>query len=560
MLSSITKTFAQTPLDSIDINNVNALINPDGRLFNDGDNPRYKVPKSGNVNSMYNHALMIGGKDENGWIRFSSTVITANSFIAGPYTNIYDSNYLSSWNHVWKINKSTIDSFILYRNNPNYQLPSIIQNWPAHGDVSKGQNYYLAPFYDENNDGVYMPADGDYPLIKGDQAIWLVINDGQNRFGTSITKALNIQVQIMIYAYKCPMVESVNNSIFIEYTIENSSSFKLTDTYIGLFNDFDLGDNYDDLVGTEVMKSSVYAYNAFDTDSKYGNLPPAMAMTILKGIEMDSNSLDDPYTDVNAQLLCGFSSNGRNFGNGILDDERYGITSSLSEEMYIQNIYLEGEAAYYSLTAKKADGTPFYYYKNLHGIGGNGQFSKFQYPGNSDSFDWGTNCIPIIGPKYWTDSLNVNYYDAKISSCMGPFTLNKNQKKKFEIALIWAQSQTGNAQSSLSELMGAIKQIYQNPILPCSTLTEINEKDVLEENEELILYPNPVDQHLNILFQVNNTNPLCSIYSISGELLLSEVLSSGKTHSIDLNKLSAGMYIIIIQSNDKVISKKFIKE
>src|SRR5699024_9232717 len=38
-----------------------------------------------------------------------------------------------------------------------------IYNWPAHGDVSRGQDYYLAPFYDNNKDGVYNPDDGDTP-------------------------------------------------------------------------------------------------------------------------------------------------------------------------------------------------------------------------------------------------------------------------------------------------------------------------------------------------------------------------------------------------------------
>jgi hypothetical protein len=36
---------------------------------------------------------------------------------------------------------------------PEYEIPKIIKEWPAHGDVSQGQDYYLAPFYDFNEDG-----------------------------------------------------------------------------------------------------------------------------------------------------------------------------------------------------------------------------------------------------------------------------------------------------------------------------------------------------------------------------------------------------------------------
>ena len=46
---------------------------------------------------------------------------------------------------------------------PGYEVPDIIQNWPAHGDVAAGQDYYLAPFYDNNDDGTYNWQDGDYP-------------------------------------------------------------------------------------------------------------------------------------------------------------------------------------------------------------------------------------------------------------------------------------------------------------------------------------------------------------------------------------------------------------
>ncbi|MDZ7774772.1 MAG: hypothetical protein U5L09_03725 [Bacteroidales bacterium] len=84
---------------------------------------------------------------------------------------------------------------------------------PAHGAFSKGQSYYLAPFYDADGDGNYNPMNGDYPyydlsgdlcgtktptademagdviegtsvlsdqVIKGDQTLWWVTNDKGN--------------------------------------------------------------------------------------------------------------------------------------------------------------------------------------------------------------------------------------------------------------------------------------------------------------------------------------------------------------------------------------------
>lgn len=71
---------------------------------------------------------------------------------------------------------------IYHQNNrasSGYQPIEVIANWPAHGDVSKGQAYYLAPFVDNNNDGDYNPLDGDYPKIKGQQAIYYIYNDNK---------------------------------------------------------------------------------------------------------------------------------------------------------------------------------------------------------------------------------------------------------------------------------------------------------------------------------------------------------------------------------------------
>jgi len=38
-----------------------------------------------------------------------------------------------------------------------------------------GQSEKIAPFYDNNNDGIYDPMAGDYPQIKGDQALFFCI-------------------------------------------------------------------------------------------------------------------------------------------------------------------------------------------------------------------------------------------------------------------------------------------------------------------------------------------------------------------------------------------------
>jgi hypothetical protein len=53
---------------------------------------------------------------------------------------------------------------------PDNEVMNRILNWPAHGDESLNQDFYLAPFYDRSPDGgyggngIYNPLEeGDYP-------------------------------------------------------------------------------------------------------------------------------------------------------------------------------------------------------------------------------------------------------------------------------------------------------------------------------------------------------------------------------------------------------------
>jgi hypothetical protein len=48
--------------------------------------------------------------------------------------------------------------------NSTYAIPNSIAIWP--GVFPLGSTTKLAPFFDNDNDGIYNPINGDYPLIK----------------------------------------------------------------------------------------------------------------------------------------------------------------------------------------------------------------------------------------------------------------------------------------------------------------------------------------------------------------------------------------------------------
>ena len=88
-------------------------------------------------------------------------------------------------------------------------------------------------------------------------------------------------------------------------------------------------------------------------------------------------------------------------------------------------------------------------------------------------------------------------------------------------------------------------------------------QELVVEDEFLMsnfaLYPNPVTSKINISFPQGISNAIFTIYSILGnKVLLTEI--SRNLNSVNMESLDSGMYIAAINSNNKQISFKLIKE
>lgn len=73
------------------------------------------------------------------------------------------------------------------------------------------------------------------------------------------------------------------------------------------------------------------------------------------------------------------------------------------------------------------------------------------------------------------------------------------------------------------------------------------------ENKELILYPNPVSNYLNI--DTNKKIDLISVYNLQGQL----VLENKRSETINVESLASGQYIIKIISDNAAQIQKFTK-
>ena len=82
--------------------------------------------------------------------------------------------------------------------------------------------------------------------------------------------------------------------------------------------------------------------------------------------------------------------------------------------------------------------------------------------------------------------------------------------------------------------------------------------------EELVFYPNPVSNLLNILVtpisETDQEIPV-SIYAVGGQQLFSNSyqLSNGKIE-IDVSQLPKGVYVVSLNSNGKIVKHKIIKQ
>lgn len=77
-------------------------------------------------------------------------------------------------------------------------------------------------------------------------------------------------------------------------------------------------------------------------------------------------------------------------------------------------------------------------------------------------------------------------------------------------------------------------------------------------NSDIIVYPNPAKSIINIISKNGKTFDL-KIFTLFGELVKTIKLNS-ELKTIDISKLKAGIYLLVIRKNDKIIYKKLIKE
>ena len=105
---------------------------------------------------------------------------------------------------------------------------------------------------------------GEYPAIKGDQALWWVFSDNGPTHTETNGKPLGVEVHVMAYAYKRGTL--IDNVVYYDYIVINRSANAYSNFRIGLFDDMDLGYFDDDFIGFDSSRRLGITYNGTDCD------------------------------------------------------------------------------------------------------------------------------------------------------------------------------------------------------------------------------------------------------------------------------------------------------
>ena len=574
----------------LDINDVRARFYAYGIVgYNaNDDQPNFEVPAGQGTHGLFSAGLWIAGTDPANMLRVAAMQYEGSSgsdFYPGPLTTdgtaSVSPEVSEAYDQVWSVSRAQVEAHTAYFGclaDPNcdvtvefpngYTIPSSILDWPAINN-EPGYSTYLAPFYDFDQDGDYVPANGDAPCILGDQALYFVFNDkGGSHLGSG-GLPIGVEIQAMPFAYTgSPYLDQ---TVFVHYHIVNRGTETLTDTRIGVFNDFDLGCADDDFIGSDPARNMAYAYNWDDEDEDcgetvgYGTQPPAFGHVLLKGALLDPDGMDNPQ----ANSLPAW--NGFGFGDTIGDNERSGLGTF---------IYFNRQGSFNTtdptlpvhynnyMRAIWKDGTPFTY-------GGSGYNPndpqavpcKYVYPDDTDPVGAGTNGVPQAP---WLE-VSQAQVDRRGLSSTGAFTLEPGEHVDLLYAYVYARAGSGEASASVAALQARVDSVsaFANT-LPLWNIGETQFQGgcegisatglvEMETSVQLQLFPVPATTTVQFTAPASQSRSTLLIQDAIGRTVATHRLVAG-LNTIDVTELARGIYTCEVRGANTRLVGRLVKE
>ncbi len=537
--STVVQAIAQAPFttcDSVDVNNINARILVHGDMSWDPvvGVAACEFPKGSGKHINFATSFWTSGFDGVGQLHVSAQTYrqTGNDYWPGPLvgdTLTYSAS--QNWAKIWKVDRNDIFYFLSLSTHTTSNTPESILTWPAKGNVNAAGNAGaaliittdMAPFVDLNSNGIYEPLSGEYPDIKGDQALWWVFSDNGPTHSVTHGRPMGVEVQSMAYAYNRGTL--IDNVVYYDYKVINRSVNSYTGMRFGLWDDMDLGYYDDDFIGFDSVHRMGVTYNGISDDgstafpllpaNSYGTHIPVAGMTMIV-----------VPGDIGATYVPA--------GSFVYYDD--GTTPTVDTQY---NNYLH---------AKHGNGVHY-----VHDTTGNdflgtqsGPDCNFVFTGDpSDTSQW-SEC-----------SKNDNPGDRRFILTTSDFNLAAGGSQHLVLALVTTNPDTLNgcgrvSFDSIRIVADTAWAIYNNPLPP-------NAVKNVALPEAISIFPNPATTQLTIYSAKKITT--ITITNLFGQTVYNSQFTVGSRRaSIDVAALPSGVYLVRVSGPDSYREvRKFVK-
>ena len=447
-------------------------------------------------------------------------------FADGPVCDVSDKSFLIRYDRVWAVSRDEIEEHIASFMLPDYQPPSGIAEWPAHGLSSNGEASHLAPFVDTNGNGVYEPVLGDYPEVPGDQNVFALFHDSP-LLPNAPDAAMKIELHLCYYTLD-DTTAALRNTLFLQAKLINRGEVAFDSLAFGYWADADIGNPNDDHVGCDPELSYFYTYNGDEFDEPtsmsagYAAHPPA------QGIAFLSHPLA---------------------AHVMLTTNQSNPTTGPPQNQVDFIHYMSG---------RWKDGQPMTY-------GGSGLNTPWNDP-------------PVVTPFYMSDypwdpegqnwnQLAMGYapFDVRSVGSIAPEYLGPDESMCVTLAFVSAQDTLATevphvaSLELLKEYVATLQTLAENVITCFSTGTATVEGNGTESDDWFQVYPNPGNEQLTISIPLDeNTYPV-RIYDDVGRLVYSAAISGGPYIKIPTEDFARTFYMVTLQKEDRILSRKWIK-
>ncbi|MGC9331256.1 MAG: T9SS type A sorting domain-containing protein [Bacteroidales bacterium] len=545
----------------LDVNYINALIPSRGTFFWDGYSAPAYIITPRDATTIFSSSIWVGGKDPGGDLHVSGERFNQGGYdyfpgplmISSGNAGTTDTSVMEDYNQVWKIDRADLLNYLVNGDTAN-NIEANVMTWPAHGPLGYSEN--LAPFEDENQNGVYEPGQGEFPEMHGDQMTWQVFNDYKDIENSETGGTpLGIEIQNMFYAYRYdnpPTIwdDLINYQTFQNIKIINRSDTAYNDVFIGIFVDGDLGNPIDDFIGFDVEYNGMLFYNGdcFDEDegasSGFGDSIPVQTISVLNATVTDSGTVVSIEDTVSAFFYF------NNYGGSA----HPATTDPADAEEYYS--YLNG-------TWK--DSTKLFY-------GGTGHYSddsttnieaKYAFPGESDPEFFGTDGVSV--PPWSEVTENNEPGDRRGMMSIGPFTLEPGDVHEIELLYgyipyeIMDTFDCGNELPDYTPVLDSLITWSDEDRIPSNYLAADTISGGMEKPtrcESVNIFPNPAAD----MVYIQSTFPVkyVSVINSVGVKLERYPVSGEKQFSFSTSELSSGEYFIEISNDGKPVMKKLM--